>query len=88
MLYVDSGSTNTTTTAEVVIYEDSEIVNKLYKRLQGIDTNETSVEEKVSIENQDSLYSFNSIRKLIYSALNVVATLMSIVIASLVILIV
>ena len=88
VLYVDSGSTNTTTTAEVVIYEDSEIVNKLYKRLQGIDTNETSVEEKVSIENQDSLYSFNSLRKLIYSALNVVATLMSIVIASIVILIV
>lgn len=68
-LMVDSGSTNTAHTAEIAIYDDVHIIQKLYDKLQNRDVVET---EKVVNNN---LYSFNSNRKVIYTLLNSIVAL-------------
>lgn len=74
-LLVDSGSTNTSFSAEIAICEDSVVIDKLIEQIKekqaGID-NKKIDETKIDESEKSNLYHFTSKRKLIYSALNTV----------------
>ncbi len=87
VLMVDSGSTNTSTTAEVMIYEDKNVVEQLLYKLKNIDQKQDvdTVNSKVE---KTYLYKFSSVRKLIYSVLNVIGSLIWMAIIFIVIIVV
>ena len=76
VLTVDSGSTNTSSEAEVMIYEESSVVDKLIYKLKNIDniTEELSEEPTIS---KSYLYKFSSVRKFIYSCLTTTGSLIA-----------
>ena len=80
VLTVDSGSANTAHKAEITIIEKEKIVNSLLDELNaskenGI-RNDVAVAEKeeVLLSESDSLYSFTSKKKMLYTLINIVAT--------------
>ena len=75
-LMIDSGSTNTAHTAEIVIYDDVKVINNLYNKLQNKEILENKVES-------DNLYSFTSKLKIIYTALNSIFSLILLVFGTL-----
>lgn len=78
VLLVDSGSTNTAMNAEIMIYEDRDVVDELYHRLKNLDLTEEEIKKEVEEKPQEFLYEFSSKSKVIYSALNMGAGLIGI----------
>lgn len=76
MLMVDSGATTTTNSAEVIIYEDKKVVEELLYKLKNIDS-PIFIEKTDEVVDKTHLYQFTSIRKLIYSVLNVIGSLIA-----------
>ena len=78
VLTVDSGSTNTAHTAEIVIIERSETVDLLMDRLNALKSGETVTvpesKEEVLLSEKDSLYSFTSGKKMLYTLINIAST--------------
>ena len=78
VLTLDSGSTNTSHLAEIVIYEKESVVDELIKKIKLKQENPDSVIETTEIlehPTKENLYKFSSKTKFIYSLINVVASL-------------
>ena len=81
ILTVDSGSTNTAHQAEITIIERGKNVDSLLDKLnllketgaQSIENN-VSLEERVLLSDDDSLYRFTSGKKMLYTLINIVTT--------------
>ncbi len=78
VLTVDSGSTNTSHQAEIIIIEKAATVDALLKELNalkegGVRTAEPEKEE-VLLSPEDSLFRFTSKRKMLYTLINIVTT--------------
>lgn len=81
ILQIDSGSTNTAQVAEIQIIEDSNIVNELMNVIKDKQNNEevilSQIEDNEEKENEksnkiiESIYNFDSKRKVVYTALHV-----------------
>lgn len=74
-LTVDSGSTNTAFSAEILIIETGEVVDELMKKIKEQQDNlKSKVNEESTIKEEnvvkENLFKFTSKRKLIYSLLN------------------
>lgn len=80
VLTVDSGSTNTSHQAEITIIEKDRVVDELLKELntlkEGGTRNEESVQPKdeLLLSDEDSLYSFTSGKKIVYTLINIAST--------------
>lgn len=88
-LMVDSGSTSRAHQAEIMIIEDSNIVNDLYNKLKAIDKENPVLEVNNTLSNleantnevvlnkieEENLYKFNSKSKFIYSLINSIGLL-------------
>lgn len=74
-LMIDSGSTNTAPQAEIIIIEDTNVVNKLYDflmnrdKITSLDINNLINEDEIQTE-KENLYKFDSNKKIIYSLIN------------------
>ncbi len=78
ILTVDSGSTNTSHQAEIIIIEKSKVVDALLDELNalkegGVRTAEEAKEE-VLLSDQDRLYRFTSGKKMLYTLINIAST--------------
>ena len=79
ILTVDSGSTNTSHQAEIIIIEKGKTVDALLVELNALKetgergTAEAVMEEQVLLSESDSLYHFTSKRKILYTFINVVS---------------
>ena len=78
VLTVDSGSTNTSHQAEIIIIEKSKTVDALLRKLNelkesGMPTAGDSKEE-VLLSDKSSLYRFTSKKKMLYTLINIVST--------------
>ena len=78
VLTVDSGSTNTSHQAEIVIIEKARVVDALLDELNvlkesGIRTAADRTEE-VLLSDKDTLYCFTSKRKMLYTLINIAST--------------
>lgn len=97
ILTVDSGSTNTSSEAEVMIVEKNGVVDSLLQDLHSlrengtkfntdtrgsatIDAKNDAASPQVVLSADDSLYTFKSRGKLIYSLVNVVTSLVAIIV--------
>ena len=77
VLTVDSGSTNTSHQAEIIIVEKAETVDALLNELNALKEGSTrTVEqtEEVLLSDKDSLYSFTSKKKMLYTLINIAST--------------
>lgn len=80
VLTVDSGSANTSHQAEITIIEKEKTVDALLRELNamkenGVRTDEGDTEkEKVILSDKDSLYSFTSKKKMLYTLINITST--------------
>lgn len=80
VLTVDSGSTNTSYQAEITIVEKEKTVDFLLSKLNDLkesgveNTVNTLEKEEVLLSSKDSLYCFNSKRKMLYTLINIVST--------------
>ena len=81
VLTVDSGSANTSHTAEITIVEKSATVDALSDRLNRMRVGEAVADAdaaesptEVLISERDRLYSFTSAKKMLYTLINVVTT--------------
>lgn len=79
VLTVDSGSTNTSSQAEILIVEKEKTVDTLLERLSslkdnGEQSNEIGSEGEMLLSHKDSLYSFSSKRKMLYTLFNIAST--------------
>jgi len=78
ILTVDSGSTNTSHQAEITIIENSGTVDLLLDELTALKENgaKSSTEEKeeLLLSDKDTLYSFTSKRKMLYTLINIIST--------------
>lgn len=78
VLTVDSGSTNTFYQAEITIVEKASTVDALLNKLNGLKEGATPTEdpskEEVLLSEGDSLYSFTSKKKLLYTLINIIST--------------
>lgn len=84
LLTIDSGSTNNSSEAEIFIYERSGVVDQLIYKLKNIDKIE-STEAEITNETKTYLYEFSSFRKLVYSFLSVVGSLITMAVIFLVV---
>lgn len=81
VLTVDSGSTNTFNQAEITIVEKEKTVDSLINKLNEFKENtarntvNTSAKEELLLSNQDSLYSFTSKKKILYTLINIASTM-------------
>ena len=80
VLTVDSGSANTSHQAEITIIEKNTVVDALLDKLNslkengiGSDAGEPKTEE-VLLSDKDSLYSFTSGKKMLYTLINIAST--------------
>jgi len=79
VLTVDSGSTNTSHQAEIIIIEKDKTVDALLSELNALKETgersgaESSASEEVLLSEQDSLYSFTSGRKILYTFITTVS---------------
>lgn len=79
VLTVDSGSTNTSHQAEIVIIEKEKTVDSLMNSLSALKEGgspfiDKTPKEEVLLSDKDSLYHFSSGKKMLYSLINVVTT--------------
>ena len=80
VLTVDSGSTNTAYQAEITVFEKAKTVDLLIEKLNNFKENrpqsvaETKEKPEVLLSENDSLYSFTSKRKMLYTLINIVST--------------
>ena len=79
VLTVDSGSTNTSSQAEILIVEKEKTVDALLERLSslkdnGAQSNESGSEGELLLSHKDSLYSFSSKRKMLYTLFIIAST--------------
>lgn len=80
VLTVDSGSANTSAQAEIIVVEKEKTVDALMIQLNSIRENgtqnveNTSAEEEMLLSDNDSLYSFTSKKKMLYTLINIVST--------------
>ena len=77
VLTVDSGSTNTSHQAEIIIVEKAETVDALLNELNALKEGSTrTVEqtEEVLLSDKDSLYCFTSKKKMLYTLINIAST--------------
>ena len=79
VLTVDSGSTNTSHMAEIVIIEKDKTVDALLDELNALKENkgqrtaERTKKEEILLSEDDSLYSFTSKRKMLYTFITIVS---------------
>lgn len=83
VLTIDSGSTNTSTQAEIMIIEKDDVIDKMLvelKNKQNESTQSATSTSTPTISNEEtkSLYDFDSKSKVIYAALNLITSLISI----------
>lgn len=78
VLTIDSGSTNTSTQAEITVIEKAKTVDELLIKLNALkEGSAVALEEKqeeLLLSDSDSLYRFTSKRKLLYSLINIAST--------------
>ncbi len=78
VLTVDSGSTNTSRQAEIMIVEKSTTVDVLLKKLNALKDagklSDADAKEEVLLSNDDSLYRFTSKRKMLYTLISILST--------------
>ncbi len=78
ILTVDSGSTNTSHQAEIIIIEKAKTVDALMDELNALKESGARVageaKEEVLLSDQDSLYRFTSGRKMLYTLINIAST--------------
>ncbi len=78
ILTVDSGSTNTSHQAEIVIVETSKTVDALLEELNayknGAPKTADKPREEILLSEEDSLYRFSSKRKLLYTLIQIAST--------------
>ncbi|MGM9643566.1 MAG: PH domain-containing protein [Eubacteriales bacterium] len=79
VLTVDSGSTNTSSQAEILIVEKEKTVDALLEKLNsfrenGAQNTESTTEGELLLSDKDSLYSFTSKKKMLYTLFNIVST--------------
>lgn len=79
VLTVDSGSTNTSTQAEITIIESEKNVDELLTKLSAVKDNAVSglvneQKEEILLSEDDSLYRFTSKKKMLYTLINIVST--------------
>lgn len=79
VLTVDSGSANTAHQAEITVIEKEKTVNALLDELNaakddGVRSSVDSREEEVLLSDKDSLYSFTSKKKMLYTLINIAST--------------
>ncbi len=86
VLTIDSGSTNTSTQAEIMIIEKDDVIDKLLVELKNKQnestqstTSTSTPTPTISNEETKSLYDFDSKSKVIYAVLNLITSLISIV---------
>ena len=75
VLTIDSGSTNTSQTAEIKIIEKQATVDYLLEKLHTLKSGNATIsaKETVLLSEKDTLYSFTSKRKVLYSVINMVS---------------
>ena len=82
VLTVDSGSANTAHQAEITIVEKGRVVDALLEQLnsikeRGVKTDESEAKaERVILSEGDSLYRFTSAKKMLYTLINIVSTVL------------
>lgn len=80
VLTVDSGSANTSHQAEITIIEKEKTVDALLKKLNALKKNKrlesdiAEEKEEVLLSENDSLYSFTSKKKILYTLINIATT--------------
>lgn len=80
VLTVDSGSTNTSGQAEITIIEREKTVNTLMNKLNSLKENgaqshvSEQANEELLLSDKDSLYHFNSKKKMLYILINIAST--------------
>lgn len=78
ILTVDSGSTNTSHQAEIIIIEKAKTVDALLDELNALKEGGTRTadapKEEVLLSEQDSLYRFTSKKKMLYTLINIAST--------------
>ncbi len=78
ILTVDSGSTNTSHQAEIIIIEKAKTVDALLDELNALKERGTrtpgDVKEEVLLSDKDSLYHFTSKKKMLYTLINIAST--------------
>ena len=80
ILTVDSGSTNTSHQAEITIIEKDKIVDDLLNKLNllkegGVQNTESAQpKNELLLSDEDSLYSFTSGKKVLYTLINIAST--------------
>lgn len=80
ILTVDSGSTNTSHQAEIMIIEKATTVDALLSELKALKesgvraSDDSKKEEEVLLSENDSLYNFTSKKKMIYTFINIIST--------------
>ena len=80
VLTVDSGSANTSHQAEIIIIEKEKTVDALLDRLNTLKKSgassdgETTEKEELLLSEKDSLYSFTSKKKMLYTLISIVST--------------
>lgn len=78
ILTVDSGSTNTSHQAEIIIIEKAKTVDALMNELNSLKEGGTKTDvneqEEVLLSDKDALYRFTSKKKLLYTLINIAST--------------
>lgn len=80
ILTVDSGSTNTSHQAEITIVEKDKIVDALLNELNALkeggtrNAESTQPKDELLLSDEDSLYSFTSGKKMLYTLINIAST--------------
>ncbi len=80
ILTVDSGSTNTSHRAEITIIEKDKIVDALLNELNALkeagtrNAESTQPKDELLLSDEDSLYSFTSGKKMLYTLINIAST--------------
>jgi len=78
VLTVDSGSTNTSHQAEIMIIEKAKVVDSLLVELNSLKESgvrtDSERKEEVLLSDKDSLYNFTSKKKMLYSLINILSS--------------
>ncbi len=76
VLTLDSGSANTAYSAEILIIEKDSVIDSLLNEIKLRQNNEpTTVYTKDTVEEKENLYSFTAGKRVMYSVLNLISTL-------------
>lgn len=86
ILTIDSGSTNTASKAEIIIIETEQVVDQLLMELKEKQSGEkiSDIEDVVDNRTAKELFTFSSRSKMIYSGLNVLMSLFSILLIAII----